>query len=484
MLRSDVVRGPTLSSITRALCMGVLVGGCAQIANLGNGVDATETSPPPDGVSPRTDANITISPLTLDYGSLPCGADAPAKLVTITNSGSRPANYELKLPEGTAFHLGPDAKGVLAPKGSVSVNVIANPTLAGDNGADLVVNAGEALQPVHLITKGTGPTFELAQSTVAFGEVRKENGGTPVDIAVKNSGTADLSVATFTSTDANFDVAWPAKPSAFVVKSGASSNITVTLKTAVVPDGAGLKSTIKPAITALCGASPVLVATGQRVTSDITVSPLDWGGQACGTTPVPQNVTIKNYANVGASYAIDTATTPSFDVTDMSGGTIGPATGSTAPATAIIQVAPKKLAITAPLPNTTEILGVNLTSTAPGAAGRRTATLHVDTRGAILVFTPAALTFTDYGSKSFTVSNTGNESLSFLLLWNLQGGGSSWSGSGPSFLSAGAVGNGTITYKAGGASGESTTKLAPSQTVNPKPACPSLGFVAATGNKP
>ena len=199
MLLSDMVRGLTASSITRALCMGVLVGGCAQIANLGSGVDATDPALPPDGIEPRTDANITISPLTLDYGALPCGADAPAKLITITNSGSLPANYEVRLPEGTAFHLGPDAKGVLAPKGSVSVNVLANPQIAGDNIADLVVNAGEALQPVHLVTKGTGPTFELAQSTIAFGEVRKENGGTPVDIAVKNNGTAGLSVASFTA---------------------------------------------------------------------------------------------------------------------------------------------------------------------------------------------------------------------------------------------------------------------------------------------
>ena len=459
--------------------MVVLVGGCAQIANLGNGVDATETSPPPDGVSPRTDANITISPLTLDYGSLPCGADAPAKLVTITNSGSRPADYELKLPEGTAFHLGPDAKGVLAPKGSVSVNVIANPTLAGDNGADLVVNAGEALQPVHLIAKGTGPTFELAQSTIAFGEVRKENGGAPVTIAVKNSGTSDLSVASFASSDPNFEVKWNAQPTAFVVQPGASGNIVVSLKTASAQDGAVLTSTIKPAVTALCGAAPTLVATGRRVTSDITVSPIDWGARACGTTPAPQDVTITNYANVGATYTIDTTLTPSFDVTDMSGGTINPA-----PATAKIRVAPKKLATTAPLPNVTEILGVMLTSSAPGASGRRTASLHVDTRGAILTFTPAALTFADNGTKNFTVANTGNESLGFLLAWNVQGAGNIWSGGGPSFLSAGTSATGSIKYTSAGP-GETTAKLVASQqTFNPKPECPSLGFVSATGNKP
>lgn len=484
MLLSDVVRGPTASSITRALCMSVLVGGCAQIANLGNGVDSTDPTPTtPDGTGPRTDANISISPLTLDYGNLACGADAPAKLITITNSGSLPANYELRLPEGTAFHLGPEAKGVLAPKGSVSVNVIANPKLAGDNIADLVVNAGEALQPVHLITKGTGPTFELAQSTIAFGEVRKENGGAPVDVAVKNSGTADLSVATFTSSDGNFDVAWPGKPSAFVVKPGASSTISVTLKTASAPDGVGLTSTIKPAITALCGTPPALIATGQRVTSDITLSPIDWGEQACGTIPGAQNVTIKNYANVGATYTVDKTAIPSFDATDLSNGTIGPAVSPSVPASATIQVTPKKLATTAPLPNTSELLGVVLTSAAPGAAGRRTASLHVDTRGVILTFTPAALTFTDNGSKGFTVTNTGNENLSFLLLWPLQGASNVWSGSGPTFLNAGASANGTITYKSAGP-GETTAKLGPSQTVNPKPACPSLGVVTATGNKP
>ena len=280
-------------------------------------------------------------------------------------------------------------------------------------------------------------------------------------------------------------MSWPGKPAAFSVMQGASSSITVTLKTASVPDGAGLTSTIKPAITALCGAPPILVATGQRVTSDITVSPIDWGGQACGTTPGPQNVTIRTSASVGASYMVDTSATPSFDVTDMSGGSINAAASPAAPATATIRVAPKKLAITAPLPNVTEILGVMLTSAAPGASGRRTATLHVDTRGVILTYAPATLTFNDNGKKSFTVSNVGNESLPlFQLRWSVQGDGNIWSGDGPGFLNAGTSGNGSITYKSAGP-GETTAKLSASQfTFTPKPECPSLGFVAATGSKP
>jgi len=478
MLESGVVEGPTASSIVRALYAVAFMGGCAQLAGLGEGTDVSRGAAIiPDGVEPRTDANITISPTTLDYGMLGCGADSPEKLISITNGGSLPANYEVKLPDGTAYRLGPNAKGVLPPKTSTTVAVIGTPRLAGDNVADLFVSAGEALQPVHVTMKGTGPTFELTQSTIAFGEVRKENGSTPVDVEVNNRGSDALSVAAFTSTDPNFDVVWPSKPGAFSVPAGGSGTFSVVLKQATSPDGAALSSTIKPTITKVCGAAPSLVASGQRVTSDITVSPIDWGKQDCGTLPGPRDVVIKNYANFTASYAIDTAASPSFVAVDKSIGTIAAATVATTPAVATIQVTPKRLATTAPLPNVTEQLGIVISSGAPGASGRRNAALHVDTRGAIITFTPATVAFTADGSKSFTVDNTGNENV--LLYWDLQRATGAWSGGGPGIVNGGASGTGTFTLKNGNAG--DTARLVPTQVLfTGKAECKPMGSVSAT----
>lgn len=477
MLNSRVVRGLNASSIARALCMSALVGGCAQLAGLGEGTGVADNTPTtPAGVEPRGDVNIVITPMTLDYGSLPCGTSSPEKLISITNGGALPASYEVQLPEGTAFRLSGDAKGTLAPKASKTVAVVADPRLAGDNSADLFVTAGEALQPVHLTTRGTGPTFELTQTTIAFGEVRKENGGTPVDVEVKNNGTDTLSVPTFSSTDPNFEVVWPSKPTAFSVPAGGSGKFSVTLKVATAADGAALTSTIKPTVTAVCGMPPSLTASGQRVTSDITVSPIDWGKQTCGTTPDTRVVTIKNYATMPATYTIDKGACPSFDANDKSGGNVAAAPSPSTPATATIEVTPKRLATIAPLPNVTEQLGIVLVSQAPGASGRRNAALHVDTHGAIVTLTPT-LAFTQDGTKTFTVDNTGNEDV--VLTWSLQRSSTAWSGNGPTFVNGGASANGTITLKNGNAGDNAAIK--PTQVfLTTKPECKPMGSVSAT----
>lgn len=482
MLSSGVVRGLNASSVARALCMGALVGilggGCAQLAGLGEGTDLAGTTPTttPVGVEPRGDVNVAITPTTLDYGSLPCGTSSPEKLISITNSGSLPASYEVQLPAGTAFRLNGDAKGTLAAKASKTIGVIADPRLAGESSADLVVTAGEALQPVRLTTKGTGPTFELTQTTIAFGEVRKESGGALVAVEVKNNGTDPLSVATFTSTDPNFEVEWTGRPTAFSVPPAGSGQFSVKLKPAASPDGAALKSTIKPTLTAFCGTAPSLIASGQRVTSEITVSPIDWGRQACGTTPEMRVVTISNYANMPATYTIDKGASPDYDVNDKSNGTVAAAPSSSTPATATIEVTPKRLAVTAPLPNATQQLGIVLTSPTPGASGRRNAALHVETRGAIVTLTPT-LAFTADGSKNFTVDNTGNEDV--FLTWGIQRSSQSWSGSGPPFVGGGSSATGKVTLS-GGSAGDTATITPAQPFLARKPECKPMGSVSAT----
>ncbi|CAN5826231.1 hypothetical protein BH11MYX4_BH11MYX4_56450 [soil metagenome] len=474
--------------------MGLLVGGCAQLAGLGEGTETAGNTPAGNvdggGTEARTDANITISPATLDYGAVACGTDSPEKLISITNNGSLRVDYEVQLPEGTAFRLGPDAKGILAPKQSKTIAVIANARLAGDNVADLFVSAGQALQQLHLTAKGSGPTFELTQSTIAFGDVRKENGGAPVDIEVKNSGTEALSVAQFTTSDPAFDVQWSAKPGAFTVAPGASGTFKVALLTATSPDGAALSGTIKPTTTKICGAPPILTVSGRRVTSEVTVNPADWGAQSCGTTPASKNVVITNYANAIVTYTIDQGASPSFVATDMSGGSVPAAPNPQTPQTGTIRVVPKPLATAAPLPNVNEKLGVVLGSTGPGISGRRDVALHVDTRGAIVTITPATLALTSDGSntdsKPFTVTNTGNELV--YLNWSFQRtnakGATSWSYSTPNFLAAGGSGNGKVDFK-GVDQGDATATLTPSQPILFRaPECKPLGSLAVTGTKP
>ena len=482
--------------------MTLMVAGCAQLADLGAGSVADAT---PDGgtaTGPRTDANITITPSRLDFGEVACGSESAAQLVKIVNSGSAATPYKVEIPTGTALRVEGALNGMIPAKQAVTLSVFATPRVAGDfNATDLFVTAGEALQPIHATAKGTGATFELVQSSISFGDVRKENGAPPVDVEVRNSGTKAVSVSDFiVSKPDAFSVTWQGQPAAFTIAPQTSAHLLVTMLTATSDDAAALTETIKPKETKFCGAPPILTMTGRRVTSNVTLSTGDWGRQDCNSTPKSKDIVITNYANAVVTYSVQPVAGSAFTILDEGPHSIALAPTAASPQTAAIKVVPKPLPATAPLPNLSELLGVTLASTAPGINGRHDVTLHVDVRGAIITITPAALTFTSTGAasdrKTFTVENTGNEGA--YLSWSLNrtstNGGSSWSIGAPQGIGGSSTGakvttNGTVDFQppaaAGVEVGLATATLTPRQPFYSNAAeCKSFGSVTLTGNKP
>jgi hypothetical protein len=493
VLTSGVVRGPTAASIARALAMGLLVAGCARLADLGAGSDTAAVSPNTEpGSEGRTDGNIEITPATLDFGAVPCGTEGESRLITIHNKGGLPVPYKAQVPAGSSFRIDGELEGTLAPKGRVTLDVFVNPRTAGENSADLFVTAGAALQPIRATAKGSGPTIEIAQSTIAFGDVRKENGGAPVDVAVKNSGTEALSISTFISSHAAFEVVWPGKPVAFTVPPNGTTNFKVVLVSAASDDSAPLSATIKPSTTKFCGAPPLLTVTGRRFTSEVTLSPVDFGRQACNTTPGARNIVVTNYANKPVNFSLTPATNTAFTFDPPVGGVVALAPTSGQPQSANIKVTPKLLGNTAPLLDIKELLGVTLTSEAPNVSGRRDVPLHVETRGAILTITPVALAFTSNGTttdtKTFNVANTGNESI--FLTWTFArpsgNGAGAWAYSPPGNVNAGGANDGSVDFKAPAAEGGPfTATLTPQQFfLGTAAICKALVPVTMTGTKP
>ena len=494
VLISSVVRSSKLTTIVRALSAMLVLAGCARLADLGaGGTSTTSDSGAPVGAGGRTDANIEITPAALDFGEVACGAESPAKLIQIHNSGGAPAPYKAAIAAGTAFRIEGAQEGMILPKETITLSVFAKPGTAGDNVTDLFVTAGEALQPIHTTAKGTGPTFDLLQSTISFGDVRKQNGSAPVDLEVKNTGTAAISVSAFTISDPAFVVEWAGKPGAFNVPPRSSGHLSVTLQgSGTVPDPATLTATIKPNQAKFCGPSPILTVTGRRVTSDVTLSTADWGKQSCLSTPNGKDIVITNYANAVLNYTVELPAPSAFRIVNSGPLLVAAAPTETTPQTATIRVAPNKLPGTAPLPDIKELLGVMLTSsTQQGIAGRRDVALHVNVRGVIVNINPATLTFTSTGAatdtRPFTVENTGNEGA--FLNWDFRrtsaGGATSWAYNGPGSVGGPGTANGTVDFKGVGDAGTSTATLTPSQPFFPSsPECKQLGDLTLSGTKP
>lgn len=441
---------------------------CAKIADLGGSDNGGNADP--NVTDPQSESRIAITPTTLDFGNLACGTTSPGKLITIQNRGAMPVPYKAILPAGTSFRLDGDVEGTLAPKATVNLSLSASPLTAGDNTTDLSITAGDRVQSVRATAKGAGSTFELGQSVVAFGDVRKESGAGPIEVVVTNNGTETLSVSGFTSSNPAFDVRWANRPGAFTVAPKKSAPFTVSLTKAVADDSAVLESAITPVAQRLCGSPQILTVSGRRVTSEVTINPADWGKENCNTNPESKTITITNYSTSEVRYSLTLQANSAFTIVSAGPGIVNAAASADAPQVASVEIVPKRLKATAPLQEVNELLGVTLESDAPGVSGLREVPLHVDVRGAILVITPASLSFRSNGTlsdtRSFNVTNAGNKSIG--LSWNLAAtsatGKTGWTYSAPSILSPGASLEGAVTFKTSEV-GTSTATLTASQSI-------------------
>ncbi|MDB4942357.1 MAG: Ig family protein [Labilithrix sp.] len=409
-LRTKRLAHTWLAAAVLASSSGGLAG-CARIAGLGEGDLAAA---PGDGGQPG-DPNVDISDVPLEFGENPCGAEAPtSKIIAIHNKSAGDVAWAAVVPVGTAFRIDGPTSGTAHANQVVTIPVFVTPRLAGDDSADLIITAGAAVRTVKASTKGIGPTMELVQSAIAYGDVRKENGGPATPVEVLNKGNAPLSVSGFTSDNPAFIVG----PLATIAP-GASGTFTVALDVAKNEDAAPLSGTIKPNVTKICGGVPLLSVTGRRVTTDVSVGALDWGRQPCGTAPETRDLTISSYAAGSVSFSMSQSATSAFTVvmppqTVLSGGS------SAAPATAIVKVTPKPLGVTAPLAELTEDLVFSFTGAVDySGPNAKKAPLHVAPHGVILTMDKAALSFSGKGSQPFQLKNEGNDNVG--LLWDLAG---------------------------------------------------------------
>ena len=398
-----------LVALSGALALGSVQ--CARIAGLGEG-----TGPAGDGPT-DFDGKITIGPDALAFAdAVGCGADSTSQpLITVHNGTDASVHYAVQIPAGAAFRLSGATDGDIPAGKAVNLPTIANPTVAGENAADIVVTAGNAAQTVHATVNGTGPTIDFDPPLVAFGEVRKENGSpTPVIVTVKNNGNETLVLENrmISSNEAFTSDGFPV-----TVPGGRSGTFNVSLKAnPAAPDMAPLSGTMTTNVEKLCGARPKLALTGRRITSDIQVTNATWEPQACGTTPDGIDLVISNYSTatgtVSYTATLQSGAGSAFILKDVGSkidgvGKVGQG-NATSPSTSTVHITPKPLTNTAPLPTFDEVVHFDFTD---AVTTTKDATLHLQVHGSILAFNPATYNFPDNGSLSFSITNTGNDAV-------------------------------------------------------------------------
>lgn len=252
-----------------------------------------------------TAGQVSLSPTSLDFGAVACGATGQAKTITLKNTGN--GSYKitsLALGAGDALYTltsNAPADGTVAPGTSVQITVTPKPipkvsAVPGSYGDTLTITtdaAGDVPHVVPIVEQASGAILAIAPATVDFGNVAVNTSGS-TNLQLTNTGNAPVTVS-FKGVPAQSPFHLP---QGTTVAPGA-----VTKAAQFAPLAAGTvnqTATIDVGAAVLCQPPPAtLPLTGTGVMTGLTVSPTEvYFGQsgfvACGTQGGPQTITVTN----------------------------------------------------------------------------------------------------------------------------------------------------------------------------------------------
>jgi len=229
---------------------------------------------------------IAVEPASLDFGNVTVGQTRDLT-VTVRNTGSANLTVNSIASSNARFSATLPAPPFTVTAGaSQTVTIRFSPTAAGPQSGTVTFNSNDPATPARAVSViGSGataqaPTIALDPATLAFGTVTVGQ-SRDLTVNVRNSGSANLTVNSITSSNARFSATLPAAP--FTVAPGASQTATIRFS----PTAAGAQSgsitfnsndpanparavSVSGAGAAVAGQIPI--AVGQTVNGTLTTS--------------------------------------------------------------------------------------------------------------------------------------------------------------------------------------------------------------------
>ena len=198
---------------------------------------------------------LTVSPTTLNFGTVPLNTASAPMYITYSNSGANAVDIEQAGTNNGRFQITiPPACANIPVGGSCQLAVVFTPTAPGllnaSGGLSVAVSlplntANAPNTPAQVILTGTGgpaaaPILTLTPATIAFGNQQENAGGTipgpPAIVQISNTGNASMTLNGYSITgsgSANFQVLTaptnPCTPT-IVIAAGASCNVEVVFQ--------------------------------------------------------------------------------------------------------------------------------------------------------------------------------------------------------------------------------------------------------------
>lgn len=117
---------------------------CGEIAGLHDPDVAAEVAAGDGGLAnPESNDDVAIEPQDIDIGTVACGTtSADVKNIVIRNRGTTTPKYSVQIAEGSGFELQGAPEGDLGKDATVTIGVVAKPTVSGELTGEITVTAG------------------------------------------------------------------------------------------------------------------------------------------------------------------------------------------------------------------------------------------------------------------------------------------------------------------------------------------------------
>ena len=149
---------------------------------------------------------ISVSPMSVNFGSVKSGVASSSKSVTIKNSaigGSKLAIGAMEIigENASDFTLSNPCPALLAKGGSCKPSITITSSSFGKKSATLSIHSDDPKKPVVLIKLAATvvpPTISVSPSSLNFGKVKTGTNTATRVIKIKNTGLSDLKINSFT----------------------------------------------------------------------------------------------------------------------------------------------------------------------------------------------------------------------------------------------------------------------------------------------
>jgi hypothetical protein len=284
-------------------------------------------------------SGITVSPTSLNLGSIGVGSTSPAQQVTLTNnSGSVLTINSIAFSGGNAANFGQiNTCGTSVTNGgSCTMNVTFTPTSTSAFSSTLEITDSASNSPQAVSVSGTGVTaVTLSNTSLSFGTVFIGSTQTAPPITLTNNQSVALNGISISVNSSSFSQVNTCGTS---IGPGAKCTITITFS----PKSAGaLTGTVT--ISDSGSNSPQSISLKGNGKQPVTLSPatMSFGTATVGTTTGSKNETLTNSQNTTLTFSSITITGNDPGDFNITGNTCGSETGAQSECIVSVDFAPK-----------------------------------------------------------------------------------------------------------------------------------------------